>query len=61
MTGIYFSGDGAGVLGRLLQKYGAELMGGMHLKMPDSIGDEKALKYPLDKNICLVKGTESKC
>lgn len=39
-----FSGDGAGVLARLLKKYGAVIIGGLHLKMPDSIADEKALK-----------------
>ena len=39
-----FSGDGAEILGRLLQQYGAELLGGLHLKMPDSIGDEKAFQ-----------------
>lgn len=55
-----FSGDGAGVLGRLLQKCGAELVGGLHLKMPDSIGDEKALKRSLDKNVRLVKNAEVK-
>lgn len=55
-----FSGDGAGVLGRLLQKYGAEILGGLHLKMPDSIGDEKVLKRPLEKNKELVKKAEEK-
>lgn len=55
-----FSGDGAGVLGRLLQSYGAELIGGLHIKMPDSIADEKVLKRPLEKNIQLVKCAEKK-
>ena len=55
-----FSGDGAGVLARLLQKYGAEILGGLHLKMPDSIGDEKVLKRPLEKNRALVKNAEVK-
>ncbi len=55
-----FSGDGAGVLGRLLQKYGAEILGGLHLRMPDSIGDEKVLKRPLEKNKKLVKKAEKK-
>lgn len=55
-----FSGDGAGVLGRLLQKHGAEIFGGLHLKMPDSIGDEKVLKRPLEKNVELVKKAEDK-
>lgn len=55
-----FSGDGAGVLGRLLHKYGAEILGGLHLKMPDSIGDEKILKRPLELNRRLVKEAEQK-
>lgn len=55
-----FSGDGAGVLGRLLQKYGAAILGGLHLKMPDSIGDEKVLKRSLKKNKELVKKAEQK-
>ena len=55
-----FSGDGAGILGRLLQKCGAEILGGLHLKMPDSIGDEKVLKRPLEKNKELVTKAEQK-
>ena len=55
-----FSGDGAGVLARLLQKYGAEIIGGLHLKMPDSIGDEKALKRPLEENQKLVEQAKIK-
>ena len=34
-----FSGDGAGMLARLLKNYGAIIVGGLHLKMPDSICD----------------------
>lgn len=49
-----FSGDGAGILARLLTKHGAMVTGGLHLKMPDSIGDEKALKRPLAQNRELV-------
>lgn len=49
-----FSGDGAGVSARLLKKFGAEIIGGLHLKMPDCIGDVKALKRSLDKNRELV-------
>ena len=55
-----FSGDGAGVLGRLLKKYGAKITGGLHLRMPDSICDEKALKKPFEKNRELVKTAEEK-
>lgn len=55
-----FSGDGAGNLARRLHKYGAQIVGGLHLKMPDSIADEKALKRPLEKNKELVKLAEQK-
>ena len=55
-----FSGDGSGILGRLLESYGAEVIGGLHLKMPDSIADEKALKRPLEKNKELVRQAEQK-
>ena len=55
-----FSGDGAGVPARLLKKYGARIVGGLHLKMPDSIADEKALKRPLEENKKLVKAAENK-
>lgn len=55
-----FSGDGAGILCRLLKKYGAEIIGGLHLKMPDSIGDEKILKRSIEKNRELVKRAEKK-
>ena len=55
-----FSGDGAGILARRLRKYGAHITGGLHLKMPDSIADEKALKRPLEKNVELVKVADKK-
>lgn len=50
-----FSGDGSGVLARLLQQYGAKVVGGIHIKMPDSIADEKVLKRSLEKNMELVR------
>lgn len=55
-----FSGDGAGMLARRLQKYGAQITGGLHLQMPDSISDVKALKRPASKNKELVKKAEKK-
>ena len=55
-----FSGDGAGILARLLKRYGAEPIGGLHLKMPDSIGDEKALKRSLEENRKLIEEAEKK-
>lgn len=55
-----FSGDGAGCLARLLKRHGAIIIGGLHLKMPDCIGDVKALKRPLNVNIQLVKEAKTK-
>lgn len=55
-----FSGDGAGILARLLKKYGAIITGGLHLKMPDSICDEKALKRPLEINKNLISNAKIK-
>ena len=55
-----FSGDGAGQLGRLIKKCGGRIIGGLHLKMPDSVADEKALKRPLEENIKLVKEAKAK-
>lgn len=55
-----FSGDGAGCSARLFKKYGAEILGGLHLKMPDCIGDVKALKKSLEDNRRLVKNADDK-
>ena len=55
-----FSGDGVGILARLLTGYGAIITGGLHLQMPDSIGDEKALKKTLSQNRELVCKAEQK-
>ena len=59
-TMALFSGDGAGVLGRLLKQYGAKIVGGLHLQMPDSIADEKVLKRSLEKNTRLVEKAKQK-
>lgn len=55
-----FSGDGAGILARLLEKNGANIIGGLHLKMPDSICDERVLKRSLDNNKKIVANAEKK-
>ncbi len=55
-----FSGDGAGILARLLKKYGALIVGGLHLKMPDSIGDVRVLKRNYEKNKELVVKAQKK-
>lgn len=55
-----FSGDGAGCSARLFEKYGACITGGLHLKMPDCIGDERALKKTKERNRLLVTSAEDK-
>lgn len=55
-----FSGDGAGMLGRLLTKYGAEVIGGLHLRMPDSICDEKVLKHTDEEDKETIAKSEAK-
>jgi len=55
-----FSGDGAGCSARILRKCGAEIIGGLHLRMPDSVGDSKLLKKALEENRSLVREAENK-
>lgn len=55
-----FSGDGSGMLARLLNQYGAKAVGGLHVKMPDSIADEKLLKRTPAKNRSLVASAEKR-
>lgn len=55
-----FSGDGTGVSARLLKKYGATIMGGLHLKMPDSICDEKVLKRSFEQNQKIINNAGEK-
>lgn len=50
-----FSGDGAGCAARLLKGYGAEIEGGLHVKMPDCIGDERVLKHGIEESRALVR------
>lgn len=55
-----FSGDGAGCAARLLKACGANIQGGLHLKMPDSIGDEKILKRSIETNQTFVRKADLK-
>lgn len=55
-----FSGDGAGVSARLLKKYGANIKGGIHIKMPDCICDVKILKHSSSKNKKIVQDANNK-
>lgn len=59
-TMALFSGDGAGVLARELEKHGAMILGGLHLQMPDSIADEKVLKRTPERNRHLVRAAGQK-
>ncbi len=54
-TMALFSGDGSGVGARLLEKYGAEVIGGLHIEMPDCIGDVRVLKRNAVKNGRLIE------
>lgn len=55
-----FSGDGAGCSARLFKKYGAKILGGLHLKMPDCIGDVKLLKKSKSENCEIIDEAEQK-
>ena len=55
-----FSGDGAGCSARLFRKYGAKIVGGLHLKMPDSVCDSKLLKKSLEENQNIIREADLK-
>ena len=55
-----FSGDGAGCTARLLKKYGAVILGGLHIHMPDSVCDSKLLKKSLEDNKKIVIEADKK-
>jgi Pyruvate/2-oxoacid:ferredoxin oxidoreductase delta subunit/flavodoxin len=55
-----FSGDGAGCSARLLKKCGAEIIGGLHLQLPDCVGDVKLLKKTLEENQNIINQADKK-
>ena len=55
-----FSGDGAGCSARLLKKCGATVLGGLHLKMPDSVCDSKLLKKSKEEKMETIRRAEEK-
>lgn len=55
-----FSGDGAGLAARILKKCGAAVTGGVHIRMPDCIGDVKLLKKTRAENNALVSAAKAK-
>lgn len=55
-----FSGDGAGCSGRLVARCGGTVVGGLQVRMPDSVCDSKALKKPLEENRGIVAAADRK-
>ena len=55
-----FSGDGAGCAARILRRCGASIDGGLHLRMPDSVCDSKALKKSKAENRRLIERADQK-
>lgn len=55
-----FSGDGTGCAARLLTSYGAKIIGGLQIKMPDSICDSKLLKKSKKKNLEVIRLADKK-
>lgn len=55
-----FSGDGAGCSARLLKRYGAEIVGGLHICMPDSVCDVRLLKKTAEKNREIIEAADRK-
>lgn len=55
-----FSGDGTGCAARLLKNYGAKILGGLHLRMPDAVADVKFLKKSPEENKQIIKKAEEK-
>lgn len=54
------SGDGAGCSARILKKYGAVILGGLHVKMPDAVADSKLLKKTREENLRIVDEADKK-
>jgi len=55
-----FSGDGTGCTARILKKHGAEILGGLQIKMPDSVCDSKLLKKGVEENRRIVKRADER-
>ncbi|MBE5839589.1 EFR1 family ferrodoxin [Butyrivibrio sp.] len=55
-----FSGDGTGCVARLLKKYGAVILGGVQIKMPDSVCDSKLLKKSIEENKAIVRAADAR-
>lgn len=59
-TMALFSGDGSGCTARIFKKHGAKVVGGLHLKMPDCIGDVNLLKKTAQANRKIIQKADTK-
>lgn len=55
-----FSGDGTGCTARLFKKYGANVIGGLHLRMPDNVCDVGILKKSKEENLAIINAADLK-
>lgn len=55
-----FSGDGTGCCARVLKKYGAVILGGMQIRMPDAVCDSKMLKKTSAENQRIIREADAK-
>lgn len=55
-----FSGSGAGCVARLFKRYGALVLGGVHIKMPDAVCDTKLLKKGIEQNRKIIRQADKK-
>ena len=55
-----FSGDGTGCCARVLKKFGAVILGGMQIRMPDAVCDSKMLKKSLEENRRIIREADAK-
>ena len=55
-----FSGDGTGCTARLFKKCGAQVLGGLQIKMPDSVCDSKLLKKTAEANKDIIRLADAK-
>ena len=55
-----FSGDGAGLMARELKKYNANIIGAVHLNMPEAISDKKNICKTIEYNADMIKKAKLK-
>ena len=55
-----FSGDGAACSARIFKKIGANVIGGLHLRMPDNVCDVSTLKKSKENNKDLINQANNK-